>query len=139
PGRVPTLSAISCEAPLAPVFGDSARVCAVTDPWAAISQSFTVTWQGVIPFTATSGANLEPGESDDTRALLTQNDHCALGVIGGRDVDGPLADYLGDVAVITTDLPPSILNVDEDDNEAVMRRTRCERLTQRTTSGGFTP
>ena len=140
---VPDLVPVTCAAPLAPVFppapGD-ALICAVTDPWASISERFSVSYEGRIPFSGTSGANFDEVSGD---SLEIRGDPCGLGVLGSGDVpaDGYLADYLGDVVAITGDLPPSILAGDELDATTDQRDRfdRCVQLTQRTTSGATTP
>jgi hypothetical protein len=134
PGLVPPLEPVpdGCEAPLDAVFPPTgpARICAVTDPWAATPERFTVGFEGTIPFTGTTGANF------DGDALLLRSNPCDRGVIGSAQVpeEGYLSDYAGDAVAITADLPPSILNTDDDELLA-----RCEELTQRTTAGETTP
>lgn len=134
PTLVPALRAVSCEEPLDVVYplepGAFSLVCAVRDPWAAVSQTFRATFEGRIPATGTTGANLE----DDGATILAQTDFCRAGVIGSEDVPatGYLAGYPGDVVAITGDLPPSIL-LDEG------RVGRCEQLTQRSLGGEITP
>ncbi len=137
PALVPSLTPVTCEAPLDPVFGDSVDgrfICAVRDPWAAVSQSFTATFEGAIPFTTTTGANFESDGANTT--ILAHTDFCAVGVLGFEDAPdaGYLSGYAGDVVAITGDLPPSILNSAD---EAML--SRCEELTERTTSGEITP
>jgi len=134
---VPTMTPVTCEAPLAQAFPETgpARVCVVTDPWAAISQTFTIAYEAAIPFTTTTGANFEI--EGDGFSLVTQTDYCGRGVIGAEQVPtdgGYLTGYAGDVAVITADLPPSILQSGDD---ALVRE--CEQLLERTTGGEFTP
>jgi len=134
---VPSLEPVTCEAPLSQVFPEvgEPRVCLVTDPWAAISQTFTIAYESALPFTTTTGANFE--FDGDEVSLVTQTDYCARGVLGSeqRATEGDyLTEYGGDVIAITADLPPSILQSGDDSlvNE-------CEALIDRTTSGDFTP
>ncbi len=131
---VPLLTPVTCEAPLDPIYPleGAPLVCAVRDPWAAISQSFSAIYEGAIPFTGTSGGNFEV-EGDQT-FLLSRVDYCAAGVLGREDVVGSeyLGDYVGDVLAITGDLPPSILA-----NEDLL--SDCGQLVERTTGGEITP
>ncbi|MCB9591381.1 MAG: hypothetical protein H6719_01505 [Sandaracinaceae bacterium] len=136
PDLVPVLTPVTCDAPLDSLFPEEGTplVCAVRDPWAAISQSFIATFEGAIPFTSTTGANFEDGGL----TLVTHTDYCSVGVIGSLDVptDGGayLGGYAGDVVAVTGDLPPSILSTTD---EALLNR--CNALTERTTGGDITP
>ncbi|HJL20343.1 MAG TPA: hypothetical protein RMH99_32045 [Sandaracinaceae bacterium LLY-WYZ-13_1] len=138
---VPPLEPLeSCERPLEqayPVGPAAPLVCAVTDPWAAAGERFTVAYEGTIPFTASTGGNFVEGSP----ALDLRYSPCALGVIGAMDVpaDGYLAGYAGDAIAITGDLPPSILDIDPDDADAQRLLDRCEEITGRTVGGETTP
>jgi len=137
PDLVPAMNLVTCDAPLDGVFNDAngeAFVCAVRDPWAAISQTFLSLYEGALPFTTTTGANFESDGSATT--LLAHTDYCSLGVIGSGDVPatGYLSDYAGDVVAITGDLPPSVLNSGDESLVSV-----CESFTERTTAGEITP
>lgn len=149
PATTPALLPLTCEAPLQQVFPSpssemSPIVCAVADPWAAVNQSWTVAYEGTVPFTSSSGANLAaPAEGAETMTLESRTDFCARGVIGAEDVpgDGYLSGYAGDLLAITSDLPPSVLMESE---QLVARcgddlRDRCVELTARTTAGTITP
>lgn len=131
---VPSLEPLpgGCEDPLGRAFPPTgeARICAITDPWAALVERFTVAYEGAIPFTTMTGANLEPD------ALLVRMNPCDRGVIGSQQTpdEGYLSDYAGDVVAITADLPPSILGTEDD---ALL--TRCENLVQRTVAGETVP
>lgn len=132
PELVPTMVAVTCSEPLDAIFpagSSTPRVCAVRDPWAARSQTFRASFEAALPFTATTGANLQPGG-----VLLAQTDFCRVGVLGLEDAPttGYLADYLGDVVAIVGDLPPSVLSDDDILSD-------CEALTQRTVGGDTTP
>lgn len=137
PDLVPQLTPVTCAAPLDAIYpldGASPLVCAIRDPWAAISQTFSVLYEGQIPFTATTGGNFET--AGDATFLLSHTDYCAVGVLGVEDRPGAgeLAAYDGDVVAITGDLPPSILRGTDD---ALL--SRCSQLTERTTGGEITP
>ncbi|MCA9610014.1 MAG: hypothetical protein KC619_30670 [Myxococcales bacterium] len=136
PDLVPSLTPVTCDSPLDAIYPAEGTplVCAVLDPWAAISQSFSATYEGTIPFTSTSGGNFEV--DGDTTYLLSHIDYCRNGVLGleDRPDDGYLSDYDGDVLAITGDLPPSILNGTD---EALL--SDCTQLVERTTAGEITP
>lgn len=130
-GDAPPLGAVDCPAPLAPAFppGGAPRVCAITDPWAAVPQRFRATWEGTIPFTATAGGSLR----GDLDAIDVRFDPCALGILGAQDVPraGYPAGYSGDVVAITGEVPPSVTS------EEV--RQRCAALLQESPTGETTP
>lgn len=136
PELVPTLTPVTCEAPLDAIYPTDGTplVCAVLDPWAAISQSFSAIFEGAIPFTSTSGGNFDV--QGETTYLLSHVDYCRAGVLGSGDVTPGeyLGDYEGDVLAITGDLPPSILNGTDD---ALL--SDCTQLVERTTGGEITP
>ncbi len=138
PNLAPVLEEVTCEAPLGvvyPVDNEASRVCAVVDPWGATDQTWTVAYEGVLPFSSTTGANLvSPGDAD-RMVIETRSDACSLGVLGSEDAPaaGYLAGYAGDRFVITADLPPTVLMGDED------LRDRCEELVARTAGGDITP
>ena len=115
---VPDLVAVDCpvEDGLGPVFGtpnpdmpESSFLCAVVDPWAAEPQSWSITWQGAIPQTASiAGGFVELG--DGRVALDTRLALCERGVLGPEGVAGvspeaPEAGYPGDLLAITGALP----------------------------------
>ena len=118
--------AAECPAGLGPVFGEPARICAVTDPWEATSQRYDVAWEGALPNTTMTGATFDPDEP----AIDVRFDPCALGALGSADVpdSGPLANYAGDAVAITSPLAPA--RADDD---------LCERITQENDAGETTP
>ncbi len=127
---VPALTTLTCPDGLAPVFPSSgdARVCAVTDPWIATTESYRFAWEGTVPFTATTGGNFVEGAD----AIEVRFDPCELGVLGATDVpaSGELSSYAGDVIAITGPLPPSLSEEDQ---------AFCEDLVDETTTGETTP
>ncbi len=130
-GDLPSLSPVECPEGLDPVFPDSGTplVCAVTDPWAAVRQTFRATWEGTIPFTTTTGGNF--AETGD--AIEVRFDPCQRGILGAQDApaSGAWSSYAGDVVAITGAIPPSV--TDED----LLRR--CNEIVQATAGGETTP
>ncbi|UJR80790.1 hypothetical protein [Sandaracinus amylolyticus] len=109
---VPSFQPIVCEDPdgIAPVFGAPATlICTSTDPWTAEPESWALTWQGVIPSTASIAGNFRT--LDDGRiALETRIPLCERGVLGpegaaGLSEDQPEHMYPGDLVAITAELP----------------------------------
>lgn len=101
----PRLETISCPSGLGQVFpqpGTDARICAITDPWAAEPELWTLTWQGAIPGTATTRGNIEPIETSpgvlDQFTITTGTDLCSSGALPG------------DLLAITSPLPASTAN-----------------------------
>lgn len=128
--RLPAMTALaSCPAPLSKVFpvtSGNPLVCAVTDPWAAVSQRFEATWNGTVPFTSMNGGTFVDS------VIEVRFDPCELGVIGRAEVpsSGDLASYGGDVVAITG-RPPATVPSD-------LAET-CSALVQENASGGTTP
>ncbi|MGE3635621.1 MAG: hypothetical protein AB7P00_37295, partial [Sandaracinaceae bacterium] len=138
-GAAPVLEELACPAPLRSIFPASgaARLCAVADPFAAVNQTWTISYEGVLPQTQTTGINFT-APSGGTMTIETRLDACARGVLGQAEAptDGYLADYPGDTLLITSDLPPTILDDESPTGES--RRARCERFLERSTGGQIT-
>lgn len=130
-GDQPSLSPIECPDGLDPVFpsGGAPLVCTVTDPWATAAQIFRATYEGTIPFTATTGGNF----GDTPGVIEVGFDPCSRGILGAGGVPaaGYLAGYAGDVVAITSPIPPSV--TDED------LLQRCQQLVRVGDSDETTP
>ncbi len=75
----------ACPEGLAPVFQSGAAanfLCAITDPWSALPETFAVTWQGRIPDTASAAGTFED-RGGGLLALDARTDLCARGVLPG--------------------------------------------------------
>ncbi|AKF06602.1 hypothetical protein DB32_003751 [Sandaracinus amylolyticus] len=109
---VPSFLSNPCADPdgIAPVFGaPNPLICTSTDPWTAAAESWALTWQGVIPSTASIAGNFRT--LDDGRiALETRIPLCERGVLGPEGAAGlteadPEFMYPGDLVAITAELP----------------------------------
>ncbi len=91
-------------------------VCSIVDPFAAIPETWSATWEGPIPGTYTSSANAHrdaSGAFDGT--IDTRIDYCSLGVIGRGEATGaaigrPEEPYEGDMLAIVGAMPTAALD-----------------------------
>ena len=123
--NVPTLGSITCPAPLAQVWPDPTMdatdhvVCSLTDPFAAIQETWSATYQGPIPGTYTTSGNPGPmpvrmPDGNSYWVINTRTDYCLRGVIGSNDAQtGAIGDealYHGDLLAITGAMNDAQLN-----------------------------
>lgn len=94
-------------------------VCSLVDPFAAIAETWTATFEGTIPGTRTSSANAQTDDSAHTLFnghIDTRLDYCALGVIGTGEATAPAGEpealYAGDMMSILTAMPAVNLEAD---------------------------
>lgn len=89
-------------------------VCSMVEPFAAIVETWSATFEGLIPGTYTSSANAQVDGSGVFNGILdTRIDYCAQGVIGRMDavaIGQPEEPYAGDMIAITGALPDGALD-----------------------------
>lgn len=119
---------LACPSGLGMVWGETAPnangsgthdvpvVCSLVDPFAAISETWSATYEGTIPGTFTSSANAHVESGAFTGVIDTRLDYCSLGVIGRQDaernglpIDAPEQHYHGDLLAITGVMPEANL------------------------------
>lgn len=100
--------------------GDAeALICGTPDPWLGRNQRWLATYEGQLPNAAGILGRLADNFLGNPGTFLVAPgyDFCAVGTIGGQDVvdsalamDDPEAGYVGDLLVLTGDMPQSTLS-----------------------------
>lgn len=92
-------------------------VCSLVDPFAAISETWSATFEGQIPGTYTSSANAQVDASGEFNGVIdTRLDYCSLGIIGSGEATAPAGEpeaaYEGDMLAIVGTMPEDRLEAD---------------------------
>lgn len=104
----------ACPSGLGQVYPTSGnpRICTVADPWASEQETWSITWQGAIPGTASTAGNLQPLDADGVVVIDTGIELCSRGALaadGAAAVPAgqgePEEGYAGDLVAITSPLP----------------------------------
>lgn len=91
--------------------GAEPLVCALADPWAARTETWTVTWEGALPGTNGGRGRLSVDGGQPT--IRVEVPVCERGVLGSENVaalpeEAPEAAFAGDLLVVTGEVPPSV-------------------------------